>query len=58
MGDPVAWRLDGPDGRFDGLLVANLSAKRFIDLFASLKADSASAIILFDSNTSINLRPS
>ena len=53
---PVAWRLDGPDGRFDGLLVANLSAKRFIDLFASLKAGPNSAIILFDSNTSINLR--
>jgi PAS domain S-box-containing protein len=53
---PVAWRLDGLDGRFDGLLVANLSAKRFTDLFASLKAGPKSAIILFDSNTSINLR--
>jgi len=53
---PLAWRLDGPDGRFDGLLVANLGAKHLTDMFASLKAGPNSAIILFDASTSINLR--
>ena len=53
---PLAWRLDGRDGQFNGLLVANLAAKHFTDLFASLKAGPKSAILLFDSSTSINLR--
>jgi PAS domain S-box-containing protein len=53
---PLAWRLDGRDGQFNGLLVANLAAKHFTDLFASLKAGPKSAILLFDDSTSINLR--
>ncbi len=53
---PVAWRLDGPAGRFDGLLVANLQTKKFTDLFASLKSGPNSVVVLFDADASINLR--
>lgn len=53
---PIARRLQDGNGKFAGLIVADLHAKIFTDLFASLKAGKRNTYLFFDPETYINLR--
>ena len=53
---PITRRLEGPGGRFDGVVYANIAVEHFSDLFSSLKAGRHAAILLFDANTNILIR--
>lgn len=53
---PLAVRLEGSSGQFDGVLNANLSLSHFSNMFAGLNLDQHSTVLVFDADTAITLR--
>ncbi|MDD5298074.1 MAG: PAS domain S-box protein [Rhodocyclaceae bacterium] len=53
---PITRRLETGDGRFGGVVVANIEVRHFGDLFASLHAGRHATLLLFDANTDIYIR--
>lgn len=53
---PLVRRLSDAHGKFAGVIEANLDAKDFTGLFATIKAGPKNTFLFFDPGTSINLR--